>query len=580
MALAHRNRWLIGAGAAVIAGLLVWLLCTWGATAYATRSLESALDRPVTIEHVTVNPLTATVSLQGLTLGAPDHRLLTVARGHASLHWSSLWRSGVSIRKVALKGVHLRVVTKASGDLNLSGLGSSDTGNDDSTRVVIDHIDVTGGQLDWVDQRASSQRTLSFQDMTLSLADFDSMQDAPMHGSASARLGQGRLAATGDFSPEPLTGDLKVKGDQLALTLLNPWLADMQHLKIERGVLQGQGRLAFGRATDNGLLWQGDLGVNDVSVIDHQGQHVFGIGKADLSGMDVQGSHHLRVARLDLDAPDFLVLLDDQGHFNLTSRTDNQDQSQTGSSSDKTSSAQSNSGQTPNLALGSLRINNGTFRFEDHQMSPVVQLDIRSLEGRMDAFDTRSSAPAKFRFKGLESDDTPVAIEGSFSAGGSLAGEMTLTSKRLPLERFAPYVQRFGGYRIRSGIADLDLHYQLDGGQVTAKNHIVLKQLALSEAPVDSDASMPLRRLVGLLQSGDGVINLDIPIEASVKGSSVDMTSVVTQIAGEVMENLVTSPIDTLDAMINGDDNDAADKTSGGYTEGPLSQVVTDPSDE
>lgn len=594
MALAHRNRWLIGTGVAVTIALLVWLLCTWGATAYTKRSLEDALDRPVTIEHVTVNPLTATVSVKGLALRAPDDRILTVEHGSASIRWSSLWRSGVLVKEVALKGAHLRLVTDASGDLNVAELGdSSAAGDDSSMKVLIDHIRLAAGQIDWVDERASSQRTLSFQDMTLSLADFDSTKEAPMHGSASARLGQGRLEATGDFSPDPLTGDLQVRGDQLALTQLNPWLADMQHFQVECGVLQGQGRLAFGRATDSSVLWQGDIGINDVSVIDHQGQHVFGIGKAAFSGMDIQGSDHLRAARLDLDAPDFLVLLDDQGQLNLTSQPDSDEQA--ASDPDKASSSQQESPEQKspeqehpekehhggaNLALGSLRINNGTFRFEDHQMSPVVQLDIRSLEGRMDAFDTRASAPAEFRFRGFESDDTPVAIEGNFSAGDSLAGEMTLTSKRLPLERFAPYVQRFGGYRIESGTADLDLHYQLDSGRVTAQNHIVLKQLALSEEPVDSNASLPLRRLVGLLQSDDGVINLDIPIEASVDGSSVDMTSVVMQIAGEVIQNLVTSPIDTLDAMINGDDNDAADKTSGRYTEGPLSQVATEPSDE
>ncbi|WP_438768043.1 DUF748 domain-containing protein [Kushneria sp. TE3] len=582
MGLRHRNRWIIGAGAAAVLGFSTWLLCTWGVTAYATRALEDATGRPVALERLAFNPLTATLSLRGLALGDPNERVVTIDRGSVSLRWSSLWQTGVHVGDVALENAHLRMITDDSGELNLEQLGSDEgqESDDGGMTLVIDRIRVSGGQLEWIDRRLSSQGELSLQDMTVSLFDYDSRQsDKPMHGSASARLGEGRLEARGDFSPEPLTGDIQITGDQLALTLLNPWLADRQHLQVKQGSLQGQGRLAFGRAASNGVLWQGDLDISNLSVLDQQGLHVFGVREAAFKGMDVQGAEHMRAESIRLDAPDVLVLLDDQGHLNLTPQPTGNNEGDATPEAEETPAEESSASQS-NVALGSLNVDNGTFRFEDHQMSPAVQLDIRSFKGHMEAFDTRSSNPARFGFDGFESDDTPVAIEGHFSAGDSLEGEMDLTSKRLPLERFAPYIQRFGGYRIRSGTADLDLHYQLDGGQVTAQNHVILRQLALDEEAVDNDASLPLRRLVGLLQSDDGVINLDIPIQATVDGGEVDISSVVMQVLGEVLKNLATSPIDTLDAMINGDDNDAAGERSEGYTEGPLSQVKTDARDD
>ncbi|WP_456269851.1 DUF748 domain-containing protein [Kushneria sp. AK178] len=586
MALRHRNRWLIGAAAAATLGLSTWLLCTWGATAYANRALESALGRPATIEEVAVNPFTATVSLQGLALGATNERILTVSQGSASFHWASLWQSGLHIDEVSLNGTHLRLITDASGELNLAQLGGSS--EDDSMAIVIDRIRVANGQLDWIDRRTSPHGKLSLRDMTVSLEDYNSeTPEDPMHGSASARLGEGRLEVGGDFSPDPLTGDLQVTAGQLALAQLNPWLSDMRHLQIDSGKLTGQGRLAFGRAAESSVLWQGDIDIGDLSVLDHRGDHIFSVNAAAFNGMDIQGADYLQTERITLEAPVMLVLLDEQGQLNLTAQPDSADEEAPASESSDASSQEADSDQEAgssdqgaDLALGSLRVNDATFRFEDRQMSPVVQLDIRSLSGRMEAFDTRTQAPARFSFKGFESDDTPVAIEGNFSAGASMAGEMTLTSERLPLERFAPYVQRFGGYRIRSGIADLDLHYQLEQGRVSARNHVVLRRLALAEEADGSDISLPLKRLIGLLQGDEGVIDLNIPIEATVDGGEVDISSVVMQVVGEVLENLATSPIETLDAMINGDDNDTAGAASKSYTEGPLSHVATEPREE
>ncbi|GHC17047.1 hypothetical protein GCM10010082_05060 [Kushneria pakistanensis] len=561
--------------------VLGFLLATWGLASYASQKISSSTGQPASIERLIFNPLTATLSLRGLALGDPAEPIATIEQGSVTLRWSSLWEPGLHISDIVLDGAHLHMVTDASGELNLETLGEGTSPDEDSAmRVVIDHIAVSRGQLDWIDRQASPQGQLSLRDMTLSLSDYDSEQPDPMHGSASARLGDGRLEARGDFSPVPLTGDLQLKGEQLALTQLNPWLVRMQHMQIESGVLQGQGRLAFGRAVSDDVLWQGDIDLEALRILDQQGQDVLGLEKAALKELDIQGSDHLRAESIILDAPNILVLLDEQGGLNLTSQPDSDKEQASSSASQGAPSDDGDSGQGVNMALGSLRINNGTFRFEDHQMSPVVQLDIRGVEGHMNAFDTRTSVPAEFTLKGLESDDTPVAIEGSFSAGSSLKGEMSLTSERLPLKRFAPYVRRFGGYRIESGTADLDLHYQLDDGRVTASNHVVLRRLALDEEAVDNDASLPLRRLVGMLQGDDGVINLDIPIQATVDGGEVDIGGVVMQVLGEVLKNLATSPIDTLDAMINGDDNDAADENSEGYTEGPLSQVATEPGDE
>jgi len=90
---------------------------------------------------------------------------------------------------------------------------------------------------------------------------------------------------------------------------------------------------------------------------------------------------------------------------------------------------------------------------------------------------------------------------------------------------------------------------------LTAQNHIILKHLNLGKEIDQDTTSLPLKKLIGLLQAKSGVINLDIPIETTVEGNTqVDMSKVVWQAITESLGNLLTSPVDSLQALMKDHD--------------------------
>ncbi|WP_158521499.1 DUF748 domain-containing protein [Kushneria konosiri] len=579
MAIGHRRGWSMTAGIAVLVAGGLYFAGPWALKNWAVDALEKATGQPVALEHLSFNPFTATASLRRLDIGNSDSPMIHVDKAEVALAWHTLWQSGIHVERVDLTGPRLHLVTTSDG-LNITQLGGSDDAGK-STALIIDSIKAQNGEIDWVNRTQSPPVQLAVTDLSLTLEDYDSRSASPMQGEATGTLNGGQLHADGRFGVSPLTGDLQVKGQDIGLELINPWLSRLSRVQIDQGTLSAHGTLAFGEAKQGQVQWQGELEASAVSVLDGRQRPFFSVDQARLKGMDLLTGDHLKADRLSMSGSKMMAIIDEDGSFNLTTSLGLQ--SGESSTQDQTSQDNAQQDNAMAIALGHMDVSDGVFNFEDRHMSPKVTLGIESLEGTMQDFDTRQDTPASYTFKGLESRQTPVTIKGQFNAAAP-SGIMNLKVDRLPLERFAPYIQRFGGYRVEQGTADLDLHYRLHDGRLDANNHVILRHLDLGEEVPGGDTSLPLKNLIAVLQGEDGVINLDIPIDASVEGGGVDVSKVVWQIVGEALENMVTSPIETLEAMISGDDdsddNAGSGKASRAYTEGPLSQVVTDPSDE
>ena len=599
MAVGHRRGWSITAGIVVVVAGSIYFAGPWALKSWAVDKLGETTGQPVTMSHLSFNPFTATASLAELNIGDGETPIIHVNEGEMTLAWRTLWQSGIHIKRIDLDGPRLHLVQTPEGELNIAQLGGDDGGGE-STALSIDRITTHQGRIDWVNQAQSPSTQLSVTDLALTLEGYDSQNPSPMQGQATGTLNGGQLSARGQFGVSPLTGDLQMEGQQIGLDVINPWLSQMSAVQIDKGTLSGEGELAFGEARQGQVQWQGNLTTRSVSLLDGRQRPLFSVDQARLTGMDLLTGDHLRADRLSMSGSNMMAVIDEQGDFNLTTslglQSDNasaqedsakqNDSQQEGSSqnhSQQDGSQQDGSQQDSGMAfaLGHMEVSDGAFNFEDRNMSPKVALSIDSLKGTMQDFDTRRDTSTSYSFEGLESQRTPVIIEGKFNAAAP-SGVMHLVVDRLPLERFAPYIQRFGGYRIEQGTADLDLRYRLRNGHLDADNHVVLRELDLGEEVPEGDTSLPLKKLIGVLKGDEGVIDLDIPINASVEGAGINVSEVVWQVVGEALENMVTSPIDTLDAMINGDDDrdDAAGKASGGYDEGPLSQVATEPGDD
>lgn len=579
--------WAIAAGTIVVLTLVVYLAGPWALRKLALQKLDGALDEPVALEHLSFNPFTSRARLEGFRIGEGAAPIIDIPGASVDIRWSSLWRSGFHIKTVKLESPHLRLVSPASGPLNVTRLGGGSGGG--SSTITIARIEAENGEIEWRDQTAEPEGRIAATGVALLLEGFDSDSDAPMQGRASGTVSGGRLSLEGQFGLGPLTGDLSLSAGSVGLETFNPWLARFSSIELTQGTAGADGQIAFGEASDAPFRYEGALSLAEIEASGANGQRLFSLAQGEVENLDFLLGEHVNLERATLDAPVLTAIVDDDSQFNLTSALEggsgsssNESASEEASQSEASSSG---GGLTTTFALGRLEVADGRLRFEDRNMSPVVSIDVGSLDGHLEQLVSGSESPATLELEGTVSDGTPVSIQGAFQAVPP-EGDMQLQTEQLALEQFAPYVQRFAGYRIESGEADLDLDYQLQNGQLSASNHIVLRRLDLGEQVDESDTSLPLRNLIELLEGDEGVIDIDIPIETSVDGSSsINISAVIWQAISEAFENIITSPIETLGSLIGGeedgsDEEEASQEEEGaedGYQGGALDGVRTIP---
>jgi hypothetical protein len=588
-----RGRWVGVLGLVLVSLLLVFLAGPWALTKWAESRFTDSLGTPVQIERVTFNPFTATAEFSTLRVGDGETPMIEVAFGEVAFEWSTLWQSGIHISEVHLDSPRLHLVSPKSGPLNLAtlGEGSSDDSSNDSAPLTIARIDASDGQIDWQDRGTGEDASIAATDVSLTLHDYRRDGDSPMQGKASGTLGDGKIDLEGSFGVMPLTGDLAITARQVAASAIDPWLTSGMSARIDQGRVDLDGQLRFGAAANALIAYQGKVSLDDLATVDSQDQPLLSLDRGVFKSVDFALDDHLTIDSSVLTVPTLTALIDDDGRFNLTSafgggqgdqskgnskggsKNNSKDSQQgEGDSASDTSASQEDGGEAEDasrgdasqnrndgagmaIALKRVEVERGTFDFEDRRISPTVALDVSGLNGQLTQFDTRSDEPATYRFDGMESEGTPVMIEGNVNPGESLDARLRLTTQQLALSQFAPYIRRFGGYRIDHGTADLELNYHLRGSTLTAQNHIILKHLNLGKEIDQDTTSLPLKNLIGLLQAKSGVINLDIPIETTVEGNTqVDMSKVVWQAVTESLGNILTSPVDSLQALMGDHD--------------------------
>ncbi|WP_251977762.1 DUF748 domain-containing protein [Salinicola avicenniae] len=587
------GRWAVVFGLVVLLLFAAIVITPWALTQWAESRFTRTLGAPVHLERITLNPFTATARFSGLDIGEPRTPMITVPSGEVMFAWSTLWQSGIQVRQVRLEAPRLHLVSRADGSLNVATLGSegaagssgsaSSQADSEASPLTIARLEAHGGRIDWQDRRTPENASLRASDVEVTLHDYRLGSGRPMHGQATATLGGGTVDLEGAFGIQPFTGDLAVTTQQVAAAPLDPWLTAAVPARIDAGRFDLDGRLRFGAASEALIAYRGQVALTGFETHAPQGQPLFSLAQGRFEKVDFASGKQLRVASATLTGPKLTAQLGESGQFNLAEALGRGQDDAPRAGGDETGSGGAEAGSSGgddtdsggdngadenggrgregqggglSVALDHLGIEQGEFDFEDRRMSPTVALDIDELEGELNGLDSRSDAPVSYRFDGMESDGTPVMIEGEASFGDSLEARLRLTTERLALSEFAPYIRRFAGYRIDSGSADLDLNYQLRDGALTARNHIIIKQLDLGEQTDQDETSLPLKKLVGLLQAESGVIDLDIPIETTVDGDTqVDMSVVIWQAIRESLANLLTSPVDSLQALIGGDNS-------------------------
>ena len=118
-----------------------------------------------------------------------------------------------------------------------------------------------------------------------------------------------------------------------------------------------------------------------------------------------------------------------------------------------------------------------------------------------------------------------------------------MTFRNVEMTRLSPYSGKFAGRRITSGKLSMDLKYKINDSQLMGDNQIVVDRLVLGEKVNSPDApNLPLDLAVALLQDGNGVIDIGLPVRGNLDDPEFSYGHLVWKAITNLLTKIVTSP--------------------------------------
>nr|WP_298373186.1 DUF748 domain-containing protein [uncultured Halomonas sp.] len=574
--------WLIPLILIVVVGLLLiaWL---WALPYYIEQRLETTFSsitgRETTIESVAIdNPFTLELTLENVRVAGQEQTpVLSSERITADVAWRSLWSPGWRLEKLGIQSPRLQLIWQEDANWNLvemfAGGGSNKDNNQEPTPILIEHITAIDGRLDWINRRIDEPITLSFKQVSLDAKGYDNTSDAPFSLQSESRLNGADLSAKGKMGFSPWRVDVDMTAEKLPLTTLSGYLDKLVSAQTQGGTLATQARMQAGEATDAGVRISGDTDLRDVVMLEPNGeQQIARVTHVDIDGFLFELDRpRLEADRITLKEPWSKVVINEQMGTNLSAWTPpgapNQkkpEQKDNGQKNKEQKDAKPKSSSSRRYALDELVIVKGAMAFADRHLSQPFEIDFSALEGKWKGLSSSQQDGGKLALKGQVSDGSPLNIQGAYDPlSDPWQGRFNMHFERMALATFAPYLRRFAGYEIEQGEVTLDLDYRLEDGRLDTDNQLMLRRIRLGEQVDDSATDLPVKTLIGVLRNDDGTIELEIPITIPLdKSGSIEFGDIAGQAIRKALQNLISSPIETLGEVIEGGSGDGSNGES------------------
>ncbi len=497
-------KWAIGA-------LLVFAILGFGvappvARHYGEQILGEKLGRAVSVERIGFNPFTLTAEAQGVRIMEADgqQEAFGVDLLRANLELESLIRGGPVLRELSIAGPRLVLVNEGDGRYNWSDvIERFPAGPDDEKPMSfsVGNIQLSNGRIVVEDKPKGRHHEVA--DLALGIPFVSNLPvkvDVFVEPSLSAKINGDVLQLTGRTKPFGETRetilDIALKDFELA-----PWLV---YLPFEPAFSLPSGRLTtnleVGFSQTEGpspaVTLKGPIQISDLAVQDKNGQPALAVGELDLELGDVQPlANKWHFSRLRLIRPEVdLVRLADGG-LNLLKLLPGAEGAAGKKAPPAKKAAQKNTqkdaqttqpapAQTPppDFLLAQARIREGVLRYRDASLAKPFQAKAEAITLDLRDLANTGDMPAEIRLDYTLEGGGKFTHEDKLRLTPHLQAEGSASVEQLDLGRFAPYfAAALPSGELRSGQADVSLHYRLALGEGEPQLEITAEKLALRD---------------------------------------------------------------------------------------------------
>ncbi|MGO9607673.1 MAG: DUF748 domain-containing protein [Candidatus Binataceae bacterium] len=206
------------------------------------------------------------------------------------------------------------------------------------------------------------------------------------------------------------------------------------------------------------------------------------------------------------------------------------------------------------LLVGKIKLQGGKVDYTDNFIKPNYSANLTDMAGSIGTFGTTTTAPAEVALQGHINGSAPLNIDGSVNPLAPTAFvDLKAKATGIELTGLSPYSTKYTGYPIVKGTLNVDVHYMLNQGALTATNHIFIDQFTFGDRVENSTATnLPVRLAVALLKNSRGEIDVTIPVSGSLSDPQFSVGALIWHAFLNLIVKAVTSPFSLLASAVSG----------------------------
>ena len=415
-------------------------------------------------------------------------------------------------------------------------------------QVILRDVQLRDYQVHLADRAAGAEVKLDLSALNLDLRDFDSLGTSPFTLRLETAVNKtGQINIAGQVQLTPTTATLQVVTRDIDLRLAQAYLSPFVRLELRSGRLGSDLSVNLQSVEPLAFSIAGQADIKQLHTLDTLKDRDFlKWQQVVVDGLDYQHGKGLAIGQVRLQQPYVRFIINED----LTTNVNELLVPQPGGSAPSNAP---NDKPLP-IRIGGISIQDGSANFADFSLSPNFATAIGQLNGKIGTLDNQSPNAASVNVTGKVDKYAPVSIKGKLTPFDPLNRlDIATRFKNVELTTLTPYSGKFAGFRIRKGRLNLDLHYQIEKGQLNAENKVLLEDLQLGEKVDSKDAmDLPIRLAVALLKDTEGNIEIQLPVQGNLNNPEFSVMPIVWQTLRNLVLRAAQAPFKFIGGLVSG----------------------------
>lgn len=351
---------------------------------------------------------------------------------------------------------------------------------------------------------------------------------------------------------EPLSLDIKIDTQKIALKPYQAYIKEFANLDIKSALLSNNGKIKItneNNQTDINL--QTNLSIKDINIFNSaNNQQLFKVSTLKVSGMNYK-NNNLFIKNINIEKPFIKFSINDNNTTNFSNLLPvNPKKKEVPKPKKDTQKFVYN--------IDTISIKNGNSLFEDKSVSPAFVSKDSKIIGDIKNISSNKNKQTVITHRSIIDNYAPLLINTNMIlTNPTEALKTTVKVNNINLPSLSSYSGKFIGQKIANGKLNLSLECAVQKSQLQSKNNIRIKDIELGEKVESKDAiNAPIGLAIALLEDSDGYIDLDIPIDGDLKNPNFHLSDVILDVITNTIVGIVSAPFKFLALLIGFDGDD------------------------